>query len=147
MANWSSIRDSCEGFIQRWKPELQIYGIGFLLMASALYTGRMAAALVIFGLLILAHLMHHYGEPYRRHGEAEFGRRKIRHREYWDQVFASLRSKLKPGGPDHPLTPPTRVIAAPAGSEDDGGRPESPAPIKEPAACTGTPKPTVTHET
>lgn len=148
MENWSSIRDSVISFIRRWKPELQIYGTGFLLMASALYTGRMAAALVIFGLIILAHLMYHYGEPYRRHGEAEFARRRQENREYWDQLFAGFRARFQPGR-DADRTPAssTRIISAPATGPTAADLPESPEPIVESPAVIEPPRPPVTHET
>jgi hypothetical protein len=144
MENWSSIRDSCISFIRRWRTGLQIYGIGFLLMASALYTGRVAAAMVIFGLVILAHLMHRYGEPYRRHGEAEFARRRQENHEYWDHVFARLRSRLQPDSKrDDKPAGPAGIITTP-GNDD---RPESPAPMVETPVVVEPPRPPVTHET
>jgi hypothetical protein len=149
MAFWSSIRDKAHAFYQRWKAEIQIYGIGLLLTFSGLATGRDKAAGIVFGIMILYDLMRRFGEPYRALGEQEFARRQQARQQWWREQTEDLLGRfiVQPPPPPPATTAPTRLIPAPLGTEED--LPESPSsPLPETdSSPTPPPTPVVTHPT
>lgn len=158
---WSSIRDFCS----RWKAELLLYGIGFLLLGSALATGKGLAAGLVFLILILWDVARRWGEPWRQLGEAEFRRRQQASRDYWQQRAQAFFARLRGGNPDHDgdtagqAAAATRLIRQPhAQSQPKHARhladdpedepPESPGGIQEsPPPPPAPPAAPVTHDT
>lgn len=138
MVIWSSIRD----FYRRWKPEIDLYGVGLVLLTSAMVTGRFAAGCIVFALVLIIDAMRRWGEPWRQLGEKEIERRRLASQERWRETLADLKARF--GKEPPPLPPTTRVIQAPA-REDD--LPESPAPIVESVKPAPPPIPPVTHDT
>lgn len=150
MAFWSSIRDKAHAFYQRWKAEIQIYGLGLLLTFSGLATGRDKAAGIVFGIMILYDLMRRFGEPYRALGEQEYARRQQVRQQWWREQTEDLLSRfVVPSTPPPPSPPPvpTRLIPSPTSSEEEP--PESPStPLPEiDSVPTPPPTPLVTHST
>ncbi len=150
MASWSSIRDNAQVFYQRWKPEIQIYGLGLLLTFSGLATGRDKAAGIVFGIMILYDLMRRFGEPYRALGEHEYARRQQARQQWWREQTEDLLARFIVPSAQPPPTPPpasTRLIPSPSSLEEDP--PESPStPLPElDSAPAPPPTPLVTHST
>lgn len=166
MGIWLSIRDFCV----RWKAELLLYGIGFLLLASALATGKGLAAGVVFFILIVWDVARRWGEPWRQMGEAEFRRRQQASRAYWQERAQAFFARLNGNEDDAPAasTPgadghgqPTRLIRQPQAGQNtaltpsgdpEEEPPESPGGIQETAPPRRTPPPAapevpVTHDT
>lgn len=148
MVTWSSIRDKAHAFLQRWKAEIQIYGLGLLLTFSGLATGRDKAAGLVFGIMILYDLMRRFGEPYRVLGEQEFARRKQARQRWWREQTEDLLGRFVVQSPPPAAAPPppTRLIPAPGAQEED--LPES--PVTSPSETDKPlppPTPVVTHPT
>lgn len=147
MGIWLSIRN----FYRRWKPEIDIYGLGFLLMGSALITGRFGAAVIILVIMLMMDAMRRWGEPYRQLGEQEMERRRLANQQFWRERTADFLSRFQKD-PDDAPPPASRVIPnpqrLPPATDADEPPPESPAPIvaSEPPPPTA-PIPPVTHET
>lgn len=138
MVTWSSIRE----FYRRWKPEIDLYGIGFVLLASALVTRRYAAGCIVLAVVLILDAMRRWGEPWRQLGEKEIERRRLASQERWQETLADLKARFSKEPP--PLPPTTRVIPAPPREND---LPESPAPIVETAKPPAPFTPPVTHDT
>ena len=150
MAFWSSIRDKAHAFYQRWKAEIQIYGLGLLLTFSGLTTGRDKAAGIVFGIMILYDLMRRFGEPYRALGEQEFARRQQAQQKWWREQTEDLLGRfVVRSTPPPPTIPPpasTRLIPAPDSPEED--LPESPSTaLPDIESELPPPTPVVTHPT
>lgn len=147
MGIWSSIRE----FYRRRKPEIDLYGIGFLLMGSALVTGRYAAAGVVFAIMILLDVMRRWGEPYRKLGEKEWARRQEVSQAYWREHFTAIRQRLQGDADVDEPSQTTNIIPAPTPSTylgiDDEPPPESPAPLQDSSKPTPPSPPSVTHDT
>lgn len=144
MGIWSSIRD----FYRKWKPEIDLYGIGFLLLGSALITGRWGAAIIIFVGIFIIDAMRRWGEDYRQLGEQEFARRRQANREFWAERTHDFLSRFRKEPPPSPPAPEvTRLI--PATMREDEDPPESPeaAPLPEPEKNVSPVMPPVTHDT
>ncbi|TDU71443.1 hypothetical protein EI77_02567 [Prosthecobacter fusiformis] len=144
MGIWSSIRD----FYQRWKPEIDLYGVGFLLFGSALVLDKYKAAWVVLGCVLVMDAMRRWGEPYRQIGKAEMERRRRVNKAYWDDRFGQWFSRFHPEPP--PAEPPqpaptTHVIPNPM--RDGEEPPESPAPIQIAEKPPAIIPPPVTHDT
>ena len=138
MVIWSSIRD----FYRRWKAEIDLYGVGFVLLTSALVTGRFAAGCIVLALVLIIDAMRRWGEPWRQLGEKELERRRLANQQRWQETVADLRARFTREPPPPP--PATRLIPAPPPEED---LPESPAPIVEEAKPPAPIIPPVTHNT
>ncbi|MEZ5386759.1 MAG: hypothetical protein R3F13_14700 [Prosthecobacter sp.] len=141
MGIWSSIRD----FYRRWRPELLLYGLGFLLLVSALSLGKLAAAMVVFVLMCIADAMRRWGEPYRQHGKALLEiRRRAHQQEIAENVawFMARFHKEAPPPPTPPLESPT-----PSAEEDAPESPSGPLPDVSPDKLPPPPTGSVTHET
>jgi hypothetical protein len=138
MVTWSSIRD----FYRRWKPEIDLYGVGFVLLSSALVTKRYAAGCIVLAVVLILDAMRRWGEPWRQLGEKEIERRRLASQERWQETLADLKARFSKQPP--PLSSTTRVIPAPP-REDD--LPESPPPIVEAAKPPAPIIPPVTHDT
>lgn len=160
MGIWSSIRDFCS----RWKAELLLYGIGFLLLGSALATGKGLAAGLVFLILILWDVARRWGEPWRQLGEAEFRRRQQASRDYWQQRAQAFFARLRGGNPDHEgdtagQAAAPRLIRQPQSQaapkharypadDPEDEPPESPGGIQEsPPPPPAPPAAPVTHDT
>lgn len=149
MGIWSSIRD----FYRRWKPEIDLYGIGFLLFTSALITKKYTAAIIILFGVLIAHAVRRWGEPYLQAGKEEMERRKRVRKEYWDERFAELFSRFHktPDDPPPATAETTRVIPQPKPQQrldsDQDDLPESPGGIAIAEKPTSPAPPPVTHET
>lgn len=141
MGIWSSIRD----FYRKWKPEIDLYGIGFLLIISALLTNRMLAAGIVFVGMFTLDAMRRWGEPWRQIGEKEWERRRLANQQLWKERMEELFSRFK----DEPPLPTTttHLIPRPERSELEPDLPESPAPILEPKNSLPPVAPPVTHDT
>jgi|GEM_PF-1649434 len=142
MGIWSSIRD----FYHRWKPEIDLYGIGFLLLVSALITGRTAAAGIVFVLIVIWDIMRRWGEPWRQIGEKEMERRRRASQAIWQERFDSWFSHLQKEPPPH-LEPDQQTRLIPSPTPDGEEPPESPAPIQESEKPASVIPPPVTHDT
>jgi hypothetical protein len=138
MVTWSSIRE----FYRRWKPEIDLYSVGFVLLASALVTGRIAAGCIVLAVVLLIDAMRRWGEPWRQLGEKELERRRRVNQERWQETLADLKTRFAKDSPPPP--PATRVIPA-LPREDD--LPESPPPIVEATKPPAPAIPPVTHDT
>lgn len=138
MVIWSSIRD----FYRRWKPEIDLYGVGFVLLASALVSRRYAAGCIVLALVLILDAMRRWGEPWRQLGEKEIERRRLASQERWQETISDLKARFRKQPPTPP--PATRFIPAPP-PEDD--LPESPAPIVETVKPPAPFTPPVTHDT
>lgn len=141
MGIWSSIRD----FYRRWRPELQIYGLGFMLIISALTLGRFAPAAIVFVLMCIADAMRRWGEPYRQHGKALLEiRRRAHQQEIAENVawFMARFRKTPPPSPALPLESP-----APPADEDAPESPSGPLLDISPDKLPPPPAGSVTHET
>ncbi len=152
MGTWSSIRDKASAFYHRWKPEIQIYGVGLLLTFSGLANGRHKAAGIVFTLMIVYDLMRRYGEPYRALGEQEFARRSQERRQWWKEQTEDLLSRfvvptsVPPPAVPQSEPPSTRLILRPA--VDDEEPPESPSSsLPDHDTPPPMPPPLVTHQT
>lgn len=130
MGIWSSIRDFCT----RWKAELLLYGIGFLLLGSALATGKGLAAGVVFFILIVWDVARRWGEPWRQMGEAEFHRRQQASRAYWQERAQGFLARLRgdSDGDDEAAGQATRLIRQPQAAAKHP-RPPTGAPDEEPS--------------
>jgi hypothetical protein len=138
MVTWSSIRD----FYRRWKPEIDLYGVGFVLLSSALVTKRYAAGCIVLAVVLILDAMRRWGEPWRQLGEKEIERRRLASQERWQETLADLKARFSKQPPPMPST--TRVIPAPPSEED---LPESPPPIVEAVKPPAPIIPPVTHDT
>jgi hypothetical protein len=138
MVTWSSIRD----FYRRWKPEIDLYGVGFVLLSSALVTKRYAAGCIVLAVVLILDAMRRWGEPWRQLGAKEIERRRLASQERWQETLADLKARFSKQPPPMPST--TRVIPAPP-REDD--LPESPPPIVEAVKPPAPIIPPVTHDT
>lgn len=144
MGIWSSILD----FYRRWKPEIDLYGIGLLCLVSALVTGRHAAAGIVIVLVLLIDAMRRWGEPYRQIGKAEMEQKHRASKAYWEERFSDWFGRHRPDPatpPPQPAAPVTHLIPNPRRDGEDP--PESPGgpmlPEKPPVIIP----PPVTHET
>lgn len=138
MVTWSSIRD----FYRRWKPEIDLYGVGFVLLSSALVTKRYAAGCIVLVVVLILDAMRRWGEPWRQLGEKEIERRRLASQDRWQETLAGLKARFSKEPP--PLPPTPRLIPVPA-REDD--LPESPPPIVEAVKLPAPFTPPVTHDT
>ncbi len=148
MDTWSSFRDKAELFYRTWKPEIQIYGIGFMLTICGILTRRDKAALIVFGLTIIYDLMRRYGEPYRQLGEQEILRRQKKQQQWWKEQTEDILHRFigRRADQDRPKETVTRLIPAPTRQGEDP--PESPSsPLPEIKTTTSSVRPPVTHET
>jgi hypothetical protein len=146
MGIWSFIHD----FYSKWKPEIKLYGIGFLLLTSALVKGKWGAAIIIFAGVVILDAMRRWGEPYRQVGEKEFERRRQLNQEIWAERMHNLVSRFRKEPPPlaaEPAPEVTRLIPAPRLDGEDP--PESPeaAPLPEPEKTVPPVMPPVTHDT
>ncbi len=148
MDTWSSIRDKAQLFYRTWKPEIQIYGIGFMLTICGILTHRDTAALLVFSLTILYDIMRRFGEPYRQLGEQEIARRKREQQQWWkEQAEDMLLRFTGRRASQREQTSVTRLIPAPHVVQDEEP-PESPSnPLPEIKATESSVRPPVTHET
>lgn len=141
MGIWSSIRE----FYQTWKPEIHLYGIGFLLMVSGLLTGKWVATCLVFTLLLIMDVMRRWGEPWRQIGEKEMERRRLASRQAWQERLHEWTQRLRGEPPIAAAAQPAEDVSPPRGNEED--LPESPAPIRETEKPPAPVLPPVTHDT
>jgi len=143
MGIWSSIHD----FYLKRKPEIRLYGIGFILLASALIKEKWGAAIIVFVSVVIMDAMRRWGEDYRQLGEQEFARRRQANREFWaERTHAFISRFHQEAPPPDPTAEITRLIPAPRPDGEDP--PESPAaPLPEPEKNISPILPPVTHDT
>ncbi len=144
MGIWSSIRD----FYRRWKPEIDIYGIGGLVFFGALVTQKYLAGFIVLVLTLGMDAMRRWGEPYRQAGEKEMERRRQASRAAWEERFADLFGRYRKDSPEAPPAPaPETTHLIPRPMPDGEDPPESPAPIVETEKPAAPAPPVVTHDT
>ena len=144
MGIWSSIRE----FYRRWKAEIDLYGIGFLLFSSALVVENYKAAWVILFIVLVMDAMRRWGEPYRQMGKREMELRRQASKARWEARFGNLFSRFHKD-PDEPArtSPPPATYVIPRPRPDGEEPPESPAQIVETAKPAPPVPPPVTHDT
>lgn len=145
MGIWSSILE----FYRRWKPQIDLYGVGFLLFASALATERHKAAALILVLVLITAAVRRWGEPYREIGKEEMELKRRASKAYWDDRFGHWfgRYYQEPPAPSPPVTTAPATYLIPRPGRDGEDPPESPGSPMLPDKAPIIIPPPVTHET
>lgn len=138
-------------FLLRYKREIIRYGVALLLMVSALVTGRMGAAMIVFAGAIAMAVFDLWLRPYQIRGEFFFQQRELVHREQIKATVAEFLGRFGNRRPTENVADEGEVGETSSPLLDAAGLPpvESPPPLPmESAGQTAeTPPASVTHST
>lgn len=147
MASLSSILEC----LVRYKREIIHYGVALLLMVSALVTGRMAAAVIVFGGAMVMAAFDLWLRPFQIRGEFVFKQREVVHREEIKAIVAEFLARIGRSKSPEKRVPEAEVEETVSPLLEAAGLPpvESPPPLppEQPKADAEKPPDSVTHST